>query len=248
VRVSGAELLKAFTTRLLLWYALGLLALLGFVLSVRIGSDDVLSLATRSTQRSIMESAGLTAVLAVLLGAVLVTAEYTHGTINQSVLAVPVRERLLTAKLAAAVVAGVLLAALGCALTLLIAELWYEGRGRSLNLGGGTLTPFLGAVGASALAAAIGVGIGAVLRRQTMAVVLILVWLLIGEAVIHVLGDDARYSPGRAVSSVVTAHRDGGSSMLGVWPAALTCLVYAAVSFAAGLLVVRGSDVPTTGG
>ena len=39
-----AELLKAVTTRLLLWFGLGLLAFLLLVLSIHIGSHDLLSL------------------------------------------------------------------------------------------------------------------------------------------------------------------------------------------------------------
>ncbi len=243
MRAVPAELLKAFTTRLLLWYALGLLAVLVLVVSVHVGSDDVSSLSAHGTQRMIAEYAGLASVLAVLLGAVLVTAEYAHGTINQSFLAVPIRERLLGAKLAAAVVSAVALAAVGCAATLLLAELWYQGRGIPLELGDGTLIPFLGALGASALAAAIGVGVGAILRRQTLAVVLILVWLLIGEAIINVIGDDAAFAPGHAVAAVIVAHREGNAARLGLWPAVVTCLVYAAVLVGVGTLLVSRSDV-----
>jgi ABC-2 type transport system permease protein len=246
VKVVRAELLKAFTTRLLLWYGLGLLAVLVLVISVHVGSDDVTSLSAPDTQRMIVEYAGLAAVLAVLLGAVLVTAEYAHGTINQSFLAVPTRERLLGAKLAAAVLAAIGLAAFGCAVTLVLAELWYEGRGIPLELGGGTLTPFLGALAASALAAAIGVGVGAILRRQTLAVVLILVWLLIGEAIINVVGDDASYAPGHAVAAVIVAHRDGNAARLGLWPAVSTCLTYAALLVGVGALLVSRSDVESS--
>jgi ABC-2 type transport system permease protein len=247
VSLLRAELLKAFSTRLLLWYALGLLALLVFVLSTRIGSDNVFSLSSHSTQRSLMESAGLASVLCVLAGTVLVTAEYAHGTINQSFLAVPVRERLLAAKLVAAVCVALVLALLADALTLLIADLWYEGRGLSLELGGGTTTPLLGTIGASALAAGIGVGFGALLRRQTTAVVLILVWLLIGEAAINVIGDDARYAPGHALAGVIVAHQEGSGRHLGVWTAAATALVYAVIFGAAGLLSTLASDVPSSG-
>jgi hypothetical protein len=217
------------------------------VLSTRIGSDNVFNLDTPGTQRSLMETAGLAAVFAVLVGTVLVTAEYAHGTINQSLLAVPDRVRLLGAKLGAAVLIALVLAAIAGVLTLAISRLWYEGRGVSLELGGGTTTPLLGALGASALAAAIGTGVGALLRRQTTAVVLILVWLLIGEAAIGAIGEGARYAPGHVIASVLVAHQEGRGNMLGVWAAAAAALVYAVAFLALGLFTVLGSDVPTSG-
>ncbi|HEX6679482.1 MAG TPA: ABC transporter permease, partial [Gaiellaceae bacterium] len=191
-----AELLKAGTTRLLLWFGLGLVAFLVLVLSVHIGSNDPASLRELSTQRSTFGFAGLTGVIAILIGAILVTAEYAHGTINQSFLAVPVRGKLLVAKLFAALLVVLVLAVAADLVTLLIAELWFHGRGVTLHLGRYTLAPLLGTIGVSMLAAAIGIGVGALFRRQTAAVVTILLWLLIGEAVIGIIGDRARFAPG----------------------------------------------------
>jgi ABC-2 type transport system permease protein len=242
-----AELLKAGTTRLLLWFGVGLVAFLVLVLSIHIGSHDPASLRELSTQRSVFAFAGLTAVIAILIGAILITAEYAHGTINQTFLAVPVRGKLLVAKLCAALVVVFALAVGADLVTLLIAELWFHGRGATLHLGRYTLAPFLGAIGASMLAAAIGIGIGAVLRRQTAAIVTILLWLLIGEGVIGVIGDGARFAPGRALGAVAAAHSHGLGDRLGAWPAAVLGLFYAAAFCAAGFLVVLGSDVPSSG-
>ena len=242
-----AELLKASTTRLLLWFGLGLVAFLVLVLSIHIGSNDPESLGELSNQRSVFGFAGLTAVIAILIGTILVTAEYAHGTINQSFLAVPVRWKLLVAKLCAALLVVLALAVGADLVTLLIAELWFHGRGVTLHLGSYTLAPLLGTVGASMLAAAIGIGIGALFRRQTAAVVTILLWLLIGEAVIGIIGDGARFAPGRALGAVAVAHSSGVSDRLGVWPATVVGLLYAAVFCAAGFLVVLGSDVPSSG-
>jgi ABC-2 type transport system permease protein len=247
VRILRAELLKAGTTRLLLWYVLGLVAFVAFALSTRIASDSRDSLQTLATQRSIMETTGLAAVIAVLLGAILVTTEYAHGTITQSLLAIPVRERLLAGKLAAAVLLALAFALLSIALTLVVSELWYAGRGLTLHLDGGTSAPFLGALAAAALAAAIGTGLGALLRRQTATVVVILLWLLIGEAVLGALGHAARYSPGRVLAAIVAAHRQGTGSVLGLWPALAVAFLYALALCAAGALASVRSDVSTGG-
>jgi len=242
-----AELVKAGTTRLLLWFGLGLVAFLVLVLSIHIGSHDPAGLGELSTQRSVFGFAGLTAVIAILIGAVLVTAEYAHGTINQSFLAVPVRGKLLVAKLCAALLVAFVLAVSADAITLLIAELWFHGRGLTLHLSRETLAPLLGVVGASLLAGGIGVGLGALVRRQTATIVAILLWLLIGEGVITTAGDVARFAPGHALGAVVAAHVDGSRDVLGVWGAVSVGLLYVAAFCAAGFLVVLGSDVPSGG-
>jgi ABC-2 type transport system permease protein len=247
MKALRAELLKSATTRLLLWFGLGLLAFLVLVLSIHIGSHDLEGLSEPSTQRSTLAFAGLAAIVAVLIGSLLVTAEYAHGTINQSLLAVPVREKLLGAKLTGAVIVVFALAVLTDAATLLVTEVWYHGRGVSLHLDRYTLAPFLGAIGASMLAGGIGVGIGAVLRRQTGSIVAILLWLLIGEGVIAAVGDASRFAPGHVLGAVVAAHQVGATDMLGVWPAVAVGLVYAAIFCGAGFLVVLGSDAPSSG-
>jgi ABC-2 type transport system permease protein len=242
-----AELLKAVTTRLLLWFAVGLLAFLVLVLSIHLGSSDPESLRRASTQRATLAFGGLAAIVAVLVGSLLVTAEYAHGTINQSFLAVPARGKLLVAKLAAAAVVVFGLALLADAATFVLAELWYHGRGLTFHLDRRTLAPFLGAAGASLLAGGIGVGVGALIRRQTGAVVTILLWLLIGESVITAAGDVARFAPGHAVGAVVAAHTNGSHDVLGVWAAVIVGLLYVALFCATGFLAVIGSDVPTGG-
>jgi ABC-2 type transport system permease protein len=247
MRAFRAELLKAVTTRLLLWFGLGLLAFLVLVLSIHLGSDDPDSLRKASTQRGAFAFGGIAAIVAVLVGSLLVTAEYAHGTINQSFLAVPARGRLLAAKLAAATIVVLALAVLADAATLVLAELWYHGRGLTLHLDRRTLAPFLGALAASVVAGGIGVGLGALVRRQTGTVVAILLWLLIGEAVVTTAGDVARFAPGRVVGAVVAAHAEGTHDILGVWSAVVVGALYVVAFCAAGFLAVIGSDVPTSG-
>jgi ABC-2 type transport system permease protein len=248
VNAFRAELLKATTTRLLLWFGLGLLAFLLLVLSIHIGSHDPESLRELSTQRTTLAFAGLAAIVAVLIASLLVTAEYAHGTINQSFLAVPVRGQFFVAKLAAAVFVVFVFAVLTDAATLLIAELWYHGRGTSLHLDSYTLAPFIGAVAASMLAGGIGVGLGALIRRQTGTTVTILLWLLIGESVLATAGDAARFGPGHVLGAVVAAHRSSSAGdMLAVWPAVVVGLLYVAIFCGIGFLAVAGSDVPSSG-
>ncbi|MFL5035516.1 MAG: ABC transporter permease [Microvirga sp.] len=242
-----AELLKARTTRLLLWYGLGLVAFLVLVVSIHLGTSNPFDLGRASNQRDLFAVSGLAAVTAVLVGAVLLTSEYAHGTINQSFLATPVRQRLLTAKVVVAALIGGGLGLLAAVTVLVLGELWYAGRGVTLHLGHGTLTPALGAIAASALAAVVGLGLGGIIRRQTATIVIILLWLLIGENVISVT-DSARYAPGHVFGAIVAAHAHGTSDTLAVWSAAAAALVYGAIFAAAGLIAIATSDVPSQAG
>ena len=103
------------------------------------------------------------------------------------------------------------------------------------------LTAYLGILGAGALAAALGVGLGALLRRQTAAIVLALIWLLVGEPVLGIAGVQ-EYAPGHAIAAVVAAG-DNGSELLAFWPGLLIALCYAGAFAAAGVVAVGRSDV-----
>ena len=242
-----AELVKARTTRLLFWYAVGLAAFLTLVVSIHVATGQRFDLEQASSQRSLFAASGLVAVLAVLIGIVLLASEYNHGTINQSFLAVPNRLRLLLAKLVAAALIGGALGLLAGALMLVLAELWYGGRGLSLHLGNGTTTPLLGAIAASILAASVGIGLAALIRRQTATIVVVLLWLLIGENIIAISPHAARYAPGHVLGAIVAAHGNTTSDTLAAWAAVGVGLVYAVVLFIVGTLVVLGSDAPTAG-
>jgi ABC-2 type transport system permease protein len=247
VNAFGAELLKARTTRLLLWYAGGLAAFLVFVVSIHVATDDRFDLARLSTQRSLLAVSGLAAVVTALVGSILLAGEYNHGTINQSLLVVPDRLRFLLAKLEAVLVVGAAFAVLADVLVLVAGKLWYTGRGLTLHLGNGVAAPLLGTLAASALAAAIGLALAAILRRQTATLVIVLLWLLIGENIIGISSRAAPYAPGHVFGAIVAAHSNRTHDLLAVGPALIVAVVYVLVLGVFGALIVLGSDAPGTG-
>jgi hypothetical protein len=98
----------------------------------------------------------------------------------------------------------------------------------------------LGTLIGAPLAAALGVGLGAVFQSQGSAITVSLVWLLIGEGFAALLwGDSEKYTPGRAFGSLVTgvASQEGMLSMaVGGFAAALWATVFVGVG---GLVLVR---------
>jgi len=168
--------------------------------------------------------------------------EYAHGTINHTFLAAPRRERVVAAKLVAAALAGVGLAAFAELVTWPIAAAWISSKPVPFQLATHPiLTAYLGILAAAALSGAIGVGLGAVLRRQTAAIVLTLIWLLVAEPVFALTGSQG-FMPGHAIAAVVDAGSHG-EGVLDFAPGLLLALGYASLFAAVGTFAVVRSDV-----
>ena len=227
-RLVRAELLKLRTTRLLLWLGLLILAL------------DSLS-GTRN-QRDVVSIAAISALISLILGIVSSAGEFAHGTIGQTFLVAPVRERVAAAKLAAVALAGAALGLVSCAFAWGFAALLLSSRSVPIHLGSGSslrLVP--GIVAAAAITGALGVGFGSLVRRQTGAIVISLIWLFVGEPLLGIAGVE-RYGPGHAVASVVEAGNQS-SGLLGFGAGLAVALVYVVVAGVLGGDVLRRSDV-----
>ena len=234
--------MKLGTTRLFLWLGLLIVALSAFVTSTRIASTSDLQLASLGEQRSIAQFAAVGAVIALLVGIVLAAGEWAHGTIAHTFLATPVREKVVGAKLIAGAIAGVVVTGFAELVTWTIAAAWLSGKSVPFWLDTHPiLTAYLGILGAGALAAALGVGLGALLRRQTAAIVLALIWLLVGEPVLAIAGLQ-QYAPGHAIAAVAVAG-SASSELLAFWHGLLVALCYVGAFAAAGTVVVHRSDV-----
>ncbi len=242
IRLLRAELLKLRTTRLLLWLGLLIVALVALVVSLNAAQDTAFDLAQAGPQRDLFSISAASAVIAVILGIVSSAGEYAHKTAAQTFLVTPVRERVVVAKVLAAMVAGVALAAFAEAAAFGLAALWIVGKSAPFLLAThDILLLALGTLAAGALAGAIGAGFGAVVRRQTAAIVVALVWLLVGEPLLGI-ANGQRYAPGHTIAAVVEAGRHNGE-LLRFWPGVIVALVYATAFALAGAIAVARSDV-----
>jgi len=135
--------------------------------------------------------AAVITVVAMLLGVIGMAGEYRHQTITTTFLAWPRRRDVVVAKLLAHALIGALLASLSLAVAAGIAVPWLRASGVEIGLGGEGLRVAAGLVASTALYGSLGVSIGALIRNQTTAVAVVLIWLLAVEGFISDLAHGA---------------------------------------------------------
>ena len=240
MRLVATELLKIWTaprTLLGIFLAQTAIVLLGAISTVYDGTHDRSVLPSRLAE-DVVSVASTALLFATLIGVLIATSEYRHGTITLAFLATPVRERVLAAKTAAAVIASALLVLPALLISVGIAEIWV-GRRDDWYFGSyefeliGRL--FVGA----AIVAMIGYFIGAAMKRQLGAVILVLGWLVfIEQAIVALFPGTEDYVPGRAVGGILTP---GTSPSFGVALGVLA--VYLVGLGAVAVVLTRRRDI-----
>jgi ABC-2 type transport system permease protein len=240
-----SEWLKQRSTGMTLGLLAGLLGLVLFAIvlhGVALAAEHIDSASEQLMVLGRGEYLG--ALFAALLGALSVTGEFRHGTIRPTFLVTPQRGQVLAAKVGVSMLfgAGFGLAASGLAVGAGAASL--GARDINLMLDGGDLALLVaGGAAAGALWAAIGVGVGAVVRSQVPAVVGIAAWLLFVEGL---LAGDAldlaagRFAPGAAAEAI--SGQDPGALLAPAF-GALVLAVYVVVAAAAGWMAMTRRDV-----
>lgn len=243
-----AELFKQRSTRTGLGLLAGMIGLVLFVVLLHGFSVAVGNLGSASKQLTVLFGWGevLGALFAALLGAMSFTNEIRHGTIRPTFLAIPVRHRVVIAKVWASMligagfglVAGVVAAGAGTAAL--------NARGVDVRLDASDYTLLVaGATAAAALWAAIGVGLGALVRSQVPTLVGICAWLLLIENLLlgdlGGVGDVGRLLPGAAGKAI--SGQDPGT-LLTPGVGLLLLVLYAGAAAAAGCIATSRHDVP----
>jgi ABC-2 type transport system permease protein len=244
IRLVYSELLKLRTTRTF-WGLTG--ATLGLVVLVTVLTLALDSkLHSENDVRSLLSSAEGGGILMLVLGVVFSAGEYRHGTIASTLLVTPNRLRAVAAKTIACAAAGLAVGLAIAAITAAIGLPWLSAGSVPTLSTGELLGLFLGGVLYTALACSLGAGVGALLRNQVAAVVLVLVLLFVVDPAVSAVAEGyAKYSLGGLGTALSggPAENVAGGNLLPFWLAALLWTAYTTVLVAVAAVLVSRRDV-----
>jgi ABC-2 type transport system permease protein len=237
-----SELRKMRSTRTNLGLLAGMVALTlltvlinGFVLGVA-------ELRGHDNQHLLLSAGTSGALFASLIGVMAITSEFRHGTIRPTFVVTPDRSRVIAAKVVASLLMGIVFGLVAIGISFGVGYAILTGRGIDFALDTGHIVLLvLGTIFMTALWAAMGVGIGAVVRNQVFAVIGVIVWAFFVDNLIRALLPDAgRFTPVGASDSVTAGFAD---YLLSPALGALLLAVYTLVFVAAGAMLVARRDV-----
>jgi ABC-2 type transport system permease protein len=242
----GAELLKLRTMRPFWWSAVAVLAFVPLTVASSIaaaGRPGAAALDSSEGMRSVMSAASSGALVLLVIGILVMAGEFRHQTATSTFLITPDRKRVVGAKLAAVVLAGIGVAIAASLLTLVVAVPWLAAKHVDASTHAGDVAlPLLGALAATPLCALVGVGCGALLRNQTLAVTVCLVWVAVIEnLVIALVPGVGRWLPGGAASAL--AGVSTGTGELPIWGGAVLLAAYGLAFAAVGTRLVLRRDI-----
>lgn len=237
-----AELRKMRSTRTNLALLAGMVGLILLTVLLTGFITKKPELAQLKNQYALLSAGTSAALFAALIGVMAITSEFRHGTIRPTFVVTPHRRRVISAKVLASLLMGVLfgLAAIGLSFGLGYAIL--AGRGISLALDANHVAwLFVGTPLMTAAWAALGVGLGAVVRNQVFAVIGLIVWAMVVDNLVRGLVPSiGGYTPVGASAALVA---DPAEYVLAAAPGGLLLLAYVAAFVTAGAILVARRDV-----
>ena len=240
-----AELVKLRTTRTFI-------ALTASAVGISLLITVLVASITEPTQEDVLNdvfNSDVSGLFILILAIIGITGEWRHRTITSSLLASPDRLRFLAAKTIAFAVAGALLSLLISIAIGIAGYVILSARDLPTPELGDLLERFARNAELAALLGALGLALGSLIRNQPTAIVGVLVLSLVIEpAVIALAPDVGRFLPFSGLSASIQAipgENIGADDVDLLSPGfgALVMLVWIAVPFVAGVVMLRRRDL-----
>jgi ABC-2 type transport system permease protein len=237
-----SELRKMRSTRTNLGLLAGMVALILLTVILTGFITKKPELVDLENQYALLSAGTSAALFAALIGVMAITSEFRHGTIRPTFVVTPHRSRVISAKVLASLLMGVLfgLAAIGLSFGIGYGILAVRDIPLALSTTD-VLWLVLGTPVLTAAWAAIGVGLGALVRNQVFAVIGLILWAMIIDNLIRSLAPSiGGYTPVGASAAIIA---DPTDYVLSAAAGGVLLLGYVAVFVAAGALLVSRRDV-----
>lgn len=215
ITLVRAEFRKVLTTQVWFWLLLAAVGLTALLVIAQLAPHD--SVQQPSDVYAVFTSSGTAYIVVFILGVLGVTTEYRYQTITPAVLQTPSRWALVTAKMITYALLGACYGVVCVIVQLAIALPWLSTKGISAWAGANHVPDaLLGVFAVVTLFGIVGLGFGALLRNQIVAVSVGTVFLLVLQNVIVAIPkvkDVFPFTPGGAVAaifSVIGSHDANG--------------------------------------
>lgn len=208
ITLVRVELFKLRTTRMtygLLAVAIALSGLFSTLEAARSGvGKPVAPLYTATGLNSVITGGIWSLMLAAVLGVMMSSGEFRHGTATATYLVTPRRDRVLAAKAIAAALAGVVFGFVGWVIPTAVGLAFVASHGYHVAVTDATMARYAaGHLLAGALLGAVGTGLGSLVRSQIAGVIGVFVWAIVIESIIGGLFTSVRpYLPYTAATTV----------------------------------------------
>jgi len=248
-RLIRAEALRLTTIRAYWLLAIGAAALIASGVAATAAATSFTP--GPSPARSVLSIAGLAQTVALIASVLSVTGEFRHKTITPAALITPRRAPLLAAKLITLAAAGLAFGLAATATASAITLPLLAARHVPADLtGSGVAAVIVGGGIATALSAAIGIGVGAIIRNQAGAIIAVLALLYVAEPLLgfipHLGTAVQQYGlGGLAAATTHTIGFPASAHLLGQPAAALVLAAYATLAMLVGAALVKRRDIAT---
>jgi len=210
IRLVRAEFLKLRTTQVWFWMLLATIAVGALLAVAQIAPHEGI----RSPEEVPDLFAGFAAspgyVILFTLGALGVTTEFRYQTITPTVLQTPSRWAIVTAKMITYAIVGVVYAIVALLAEAVVGVPWLNAKGVDVRWGDGDVQhAIIGTFAVLALFGIVGLGIGALLRNQIVAIVVGIVFLVLIENIllaIPVVKKAWPYTPNGGTQAILFTH------------------------------------------
>jgi len=239
---TRAELLKIRSTRTTIGLLAGMVGLVLLIVILTASLSDASSLAGTEDQRNLLGIGSTASLFAALAGVLVIASEYRFGTIRPTFLVTPQRTRVVSAKLAAGILAGFVFGIVAEALAFGIGSLILSGRGIDSSLDGrDVMLLLIGSTVGAALWGGLGVGLGAIIRNQVASVIALLAWaLVVDNLLLGLVPSVGKFTPSASMNALLGLD---DPDLLAPGAGAAVLVLWVAAFAAAGIALIQRRDV-----